>query len=269
MSKLGIIAGSGKLPQNVAKAAQNQGCEVFVVALEGQTDELWLSSFPHDWHKLGQVQKVFDSLKNNGVDEVILIGAVKRPSIFQLGLDARATKIVSKHGMDIFKGDDALLRVLMNELEGEGFKVRAANDFLDTTAPLGVLGQHQPDDLAQQDIKRGVEILHSLAPHDVGQAVVVQQGMVLGIEAAEGTDGLLERVKKLKRDGAGGIAVKLFKTTQDKRVDMPTIGPGTVEKAHSAGLRGIAFSAGKTQLVDQEELIEKANKLGLFLVGIK
>ena len=136
--------------------------------------------------------------------------------------------------------------------------------------PAGVMSRIKLDDEARSDIERGVAVLHALAPMDVGQAVVVQQGIVLGIEAIEGTAGLVARVKDLHRDGGRrGVLVKISKPLQDASFDLPTIGPDTIEQAHSSGLCGVALEAGRALFLDPDKVIQLCDLYGLFLVGLK
>ena len=166
-------------------------------------------------------------------------------------------------------GDDGLLSALVAELEREGFRVLGPEDLLCAgLAPEGPLGRLLPDAQARADIARGTEIARALGELDIGQAVVVQQGLVLGVEAIEGTDQLLRRCADLRREGPGGVLVKLEKPTQERRVDRPTIGPQTVTLAAAAGLRGIAVEAEATIVVDRDQVAAAADRAGLFVVGI-
>jgi len=141
---------------------------------------------------------------------------------------------------------------------------------LDDLKPAaGVLGRHRPDEVAAEDLERGRAVLRAMSTADIGQAVVVQQGMVLGVEAIEGTDALIDRCGGLRRDGPGGVLVKLPKQGQEKRTDLPTIGPDTVARATAAGLRGIAVAAGATIIVRREDVVQAADAAGLFLVAVE
>jgi hypothetical protein len=133
----------------------------------------------------------------------------------------------------------------------------------------GCLGRHRPDAEAEADIARGVEVLAALGAADVGQAVVVQQGMVLGVEAIEGTDALIARCAGLRREGPGGVLVKLAKPGQETRADLPTIGPDTVRRAAEAGLRGIAVGADAAIVLDRDTLVRLADEAGLFVIAVK
>ena len=167
-------------------------------------------------------------------------------------------------------GDDGLLRAVTGELEGEGFRVVATQDvFRDLLTPAGNLGAFAPDAQAEVDIARGVEVIRALGHLDVGQAVIVQQGIVLGVEAIEGTDALITRCGALRREGRGGVLVKLVKPDQDRSLDMPSLGPATVRMAVQAGLAGIAFEARGALVIQREDMIRVADENEIFLLAIR
>ena len=268
--KLGILAGSGGLPRRLASAAQRSGREVFLVCFKDQTDEETCKDLPHVWTRLGAVGAILERLHQEGVEEIVLAGPIKRPGISSLLPDKRAREALARAGKAAF-GDDGILKAIVRELEErEGFRVCGIDDFMtELSARGGLYGKHEPDEQAREDIERGVAVARALGALDVGQSVVVQQGLVLGVEAIEGTDQLLSRVGKLRRPGPGGVLVKLVKPQQERRADLPTIGPRTVKAAASAGLRGIAFQAGGALIVDEQECVERADKAGLFLIGLE
>jgi UDP-2,3-diacylglucosamine hydrolase len=269
MTKLGVLAGGGQLPVRVIEACRASGREFFVLAFEGQTDPATVSGTPHAWVRLAAVGEALKRLHEAGVKEVVMAGPVRRPSFEDLRPDWRGAMFLAKVGARAF-GDDGLLSAVVKELEGEGFKVIGADDvFGNLRTPLGPLGSIGADEAAQVDITRGIAVLSGLGRLDVGQAVVVQQGVVLGVEAIEGTDALLERCTALRRTGTGGVLVKIAKPGQERRVDLPTIGPDTVTRAMAAGLRGIALEAGRTLIIDRAAVVRAADAAGLFLVGVK
>lgn len=267
LSKLGIIAGGGDLPLRLIEAARAAGRPYYVLAIKDQAELTLGGDTPHDWVRLGAAGKGIDLLRANQVHELVFAGRIKRPSLGALMPDARMARFLTKLVGGSF-GDDGLLRKVVAEFEGEGFHVVGADDVLNSLLTgHGRLGRYVPDDLAWADIRHGIDIARAIGSLDIGQAVVVQQGMVLGVEAIEGTDALIERCADLRREGPGGVLVKAKKPNQDRRVDLPTIGPETVVRAAAAGLRGIAVEAGETLVVDQPEVIAEADRLGLFLVG--
>lgn len=268
--KIGIVAGGGAVPGHLVAALRARNHPFFILGLDGQVQPESLEGTPHVLVRLGAVGAAFDALRREGVRRLVFAGAVRRPSLAELRPDWTATRLIAKMGPKMFMaGDDALLSAVVKVLEGEGFTVERADSLLDgLLAGAGYLGRHRADAEAEADIARAVAILRALGPLDVGQAVVVQQGLCLGIEAIEGTDALLARVGPLRRAGAGGVLVKLRKPGQNERVDLPTIGVATVEAAANAGLAGIAVDAGGAWIVDRATVIETADRLGLFVKGI-
>ena len=265
---LGIIAGSGGLPRRIIESCRAAGREVFVLALEGEADPATVAAVPHAWCRIGGAASGLDVLRARGIDELMLAGAVRRPSLVALRPDWRAAKFLARVGYRAL-GDDGLLSAIVKELEREGFRVIGADQLLDgASLPEGPLGRLRPDSDALADIARGMRLARAIGALDIGQAVVVQQGLVLGVEAIEGTDGLLRRCAALHRPGPGGVLVKAEKPGQERRADRPVIGPQTVILAAESGLRGIAAQAGATLLIDRDEIIRRADAAGLFVVGI-
>ena len=267
--KLGILAGSGDLPARIIAACRDSGRAFFVIAFAGQTEADLVGGTPHAWVALGAAGKAIKLLHKAGVEEVVMAGRIRRPSLSSLRPDLRGAKILARLGRAA-GGDDSLLSAVVAELEKEGFRVVGADDILGgLLAEARVYGAVSPDAEAGRDIERGTEVARGLGRLDIGQAVVVQQDVVLGVEAAEGTDALIARCGSLRREGPGGVLVKLSKPGQERRADLPTIGVATVEAAAAAGLRGIAVEAGKALVVDQDAVAEAADRTGLFVVGIR
>jgi DUF1009 family protein len=176
---------------------------------------------------------------------------------------------MAKIGRAAFSGDDGLLAAVVRVLGEEGFRVLGAHEVLtEAVGPRGVMGRVAPDAQAMADIARATDVTKALGRVDVGQGCVVQQGIVLAVEAIEGTDAMLARCRGLARPGPGGVLLKLVKPGQDRRADLPTIGPTTLRAAAAAGLRGVAFEAGGTLLTDRTACVAAADAAGLFLVGI-
>jgi DUF1009 family protein len=269
MTKLGVLAGGGQLPVRVIEACRAAGRDFFVLAFEGHTDPATVIDTPHAWVRLGAVGEALRRLHDAQVKEVVLAGPVTRPSFDDLRPDWRGAMFLAKVGARAF-GDDGLLSAVVKELENEGFRVVGADDvFGNLRTPAGRCGKLVPDPAAESDIRRGIEVLTTIGPLDIGQAVVVQQGVVLGIEAIEGTDALLERCAVVRRSGRGGVLVKIAKPGQERRVDLPTIGPGTIQRAVAAGLVGIALEAGRSLIIDRAAVVGAADEVGLFIVGVK
>lgn len=268
-SKLGIIAGGGAFPGLAIAACRSQGRPFHVLALTGHADPLVIGDAPVDWIRLGEAGTGFKKLHAAGVTELVMIGPVRRPTLKELAPDWRTAKFFAKVGLKAL-GDDGLLRAVAKEIEDEGFGVIGIDQVLDDClAPEGLFGRHAPDEQAQADIRRGWEVAKGLGALDVGQAVIVQQGIILGVEAIEGTDRLIRRCADLRRDGPGPILVKVKKPGQDRRLDLPTIGLATLHEAIATGLRGIVVEAGGALVLDRQHLTDEADANGLFVLGLK
>ncbi len=267
--KLAVLAGGGPLPEQVVGAARAAGREVFVLAFEGETDPAVVEGVPHQWVALGAVGRTLKALHAAEARDVVMIGPVRRPSLATLKLDWRGLQLLTRLGLGAGAGDDRLFKAIVGELEAEGFRVVGADEVVDELlVPAALLTRAGPDAVAARDIAQGVGIATRLGDLDIGQAVVVQQGLVLGVEAVEGTDQLLARCASLRREGPGGVLVKLKKPKQERRADLPTIGPGTVRAAAAAGLAGIAVHAGNCLIIDRPGVIEAADRAGLFVIGV-
>lgn len=267
--KLGIIAGGGDLPQLIVETCRKQNRPYFVIALEDITNESLLEDVPHERIRIGAIGKAISTLRDEGVEELVLAGTVRRPKISALRPDMKGTKLLARLGSTFFSGgDDSLLSELIRFLEDEGFRIVGAETIVeDILAPEGLIGSIYPDKRAQADIEYGAKIAKQIGKLDIGQAVVVQNQMVLGVEAVEGTDELIARCAKLKQEDKGGVLVKVKKPQQETRIDLPTIGLNTVENVANAGLAGIAVEAGSSLILDRRELARRADQLGIFVLG--
>ncbi len=267
--KLGIIAGGGSAPRFLVEACQKIGRDFFVVCLEGQADQGWADALPHVWLPLGAGSRLKALIDEQAIKEIVMIGRVRRPSLLEIKPDWLALKVLTKIGMNML-GDDALLRSIGKAMEDEaGVRVVGIQDiFADLLTPAGQLGRSAPDDEARKDIERGVAVARALGQLDVGQAVIVQQGIVLGVEAIEGTDALIARSATLRREGAGGVLIKIAKPQQDNRYDLPTVGPETITSMMRAGLRGVALESGRSLLLERERTLAMADEAGIFILGL-
>ena len=266
---MGIIAGGGQLPGLIVQACKGEGREVMVIAFEGETDPATCEGVPHRWLGLGAVGALLKSLRQAGCREVVLAGSIRRPSFSTLKLDLRGMRLVGRLAGWRGKGDDVLLSLVIAELEEEGFTVVGADDLIAALrAPAGTIGRCAPDAEAERDIAIGVDAARALGAHDIGQAVVVQGGRVLGVEAVEGTDGLIDRCAALQQPGPGAVLVKMKKPGQERRADLPTIGANTIERLAGAGLRGVAVEAGETLILERARAVARADEHGLFMVGV-
>lgn len=271
-TKLGIVAGGGVLPAEIARACSARGEPFHVVRLKGFADP-GLSSFPGDDCGLAEIGKLLSLLKGSGCDSVVLAGVVQRPDFRQLTPDWRGVVILPKVLAAASRGDGPLLQVLVDALEAEGLFVVGADEATsDLSAPRGALGRFSPSEADFEDISKAASVVSALGALDIGQAAVVADGLVLAVEAAEGTDAMLRRCASLSStlkggDNPNGVLVKRPKPGQELRVDLPTIGVETVRLAYDAGLAGIAVEAGAALIIDRDIVKASADELGLFVYG--
>ena len=271
---LGIIAGGGELPLAIARAGEADGRSVFVLALDGMAAVAGVAAFPHAFVSLGELGKAIRLLRDAGCSEVTLAGKVTRPEFSKLKVDVKGALALPKVIVAATKGDDALLRALVGLIEDEGFRVVGSTDAAATlAAPLGPIGRLKPTPEQERDIRQAGKVVLTIGALDIGQAAVVCAGLVLAVEAAEGTDAMLQRVAGLpaalrgSAENRKGVLVKGVKPGQERRVDLPVIGIRTVELAAAAGLAGIAVEAGAALIVNRARVAEEADRRGLFVFG--
>jgi DUF1009 family protein len=266
--KLAIVAGGGDLPWLLREACRIVGRDSLFLALTGEVDEDRLPE-PDTWLNLGSWGKNLDFLRANEIEELVFAGSVRRPDLKNLNPDSRGIGFLAKLGI-AWLGDNSILTSVLKELEQEGFRVISPESLLDNLlSKEGTYGQKVPSEADWKDIRRGMNVISAIGGQDIGQAVVIQQGIVLAVEAAEGTDEMIRRCKRLGEQGTGGVLVKFPKPGQDRRVDLPTIGVGTVEMVKQAGLAGIAVEVGGALIIGPEETTCSADEAGVFLVGVK
>jgi DUF1009 family protein len=270
---LAIICGGGSLPFAVAEAARRQGRSVILFALRGLADRERVETYPHYWTRLGQFGGFCRKARQAGCRDVVFIGSAVRPSLWQIWPDLAAIRVFPRIIAALRGGDDHLMTGLMKIFEENGFRPLGAHEVApDILLPEGALGSLQPSSGNRDDIALGLSLLHATGPFDVGQAAVVAGGQVLAIEAADGTDGMLAHLAELRRRGRirtrGGVLVKAPKPGQDQRIDLPTIGPQTVEGAARAGLEGVAAIAGGTIIAEPEAVRQAAERARIFVVGV-
>ena len=273
-SAIGIIAGGGDLPRAIAESARDAGRPVFVLALRGSSDN-WVSNFPHEWISLGETSKAFRALRAGEVGDVLLAGRVERPKFSDIKLDAKSVMLAPRVMAAALRGDDALLRSLVELFEREGFHViGAAEAAPNLIAQGGALGRLHPTADDQRDIGLAFKVVRALGELDVGQACVVCAGLTLAVEAAEGTDAMIARILALPEHLRGtttrrrGVLAKAPKPVQDRKTDLPVVGLQTIRNAAAVGLAGIAVEAGGALIVDMRAVAEEADKLGIFVVGV-
>jgi hypothetical protein len=275
VQKLGLIAGGGSLPVEIAEHCQRSGRPLFVIRLKGFAGA-GLEPYAGAEVGLAELGKCFKALKRAGCHAVCLAGNVARPDFTALMPDLRGLAVLPAAIAAARRGDDALLRMLVGEFEKEGFAVEGAHEVMDDLSlGAGPLGRIEPGAESAADIHQALEVARAIGRLDAGQAAVVCHGLVLGLEAAEGTDALLARVADLpealrgRPGAAAGVLAKAPKPTQEKRVDLPTIGPATVEGVARAGLAGIVGEAGHLLVLEREAVIALADELGIFILGVE
>lgn len=274
MLKLGLIAGGGALPVSLAKHCLTVGRPVFVVRLRGFAGPE-LQDFPGIDAGIAELGKGIDGLRKAGCQAVCLAGTVDRPDLSRLKPDLRGIRALPGAIAAARSGDDGLLRFMIGEFEREGFVVEGAHEVMrGLTLASGALGRHAPGVTDRLDLARAMAAARAIGSLDIGQAAVACSGVVLALEAQEGTDRMLERVASLPSrlrgtaDARRGVLAKAAKPGQERRVDLPTIGPETIRRAAAAYLTGIVGEAGQVLIVDRAETIRLADEAGLFVYGV-
>jgi DUF1009 family protein len=274
-SPVGLIAGGGVMPFAVADSLTARGIDPVLFALKGTCDPVAVERFRHHWISVGQFGRAEKLFRTENCRDLVFIGTLVRPALSEIRLDWGTLRVIGRVWSAFRGGDDHLLSGIGRILEQDGFRMVGIRDVApDLLMPEGCLTRAEPDENAAADIARGREVLYALSPFDVGQAAVVIDGHVVGVEDIEGTDGLLARVARLRIEGriraraARGVLVKAPKSGQDLRFDLPTIGPKTVEGAAEAQLAGVASVAGNTIVVEPQTMIEAADAAGLFVTGL-
>ncbi|HLG82138.1 MAG TPA: UDP-2,3-diacylglucosamine diphosphatase LpxI [Bradyrhizobium sp.] len=274
-SPVGVIAGGGVMPFAVADSLQQRGIAPVLFALRGACDSERLDRFRHHWISVGQLGRAKRLFRSEGCRDLIFIGTLARPALSEIRLDWGTLRVLGEVWTSFRGGDDHLLSGIGRILERDGFRMVGIKDIApDLLTPEGCLTRTAPDADASADVALAREVLAALGPFDIGQAVVVIDRHVVGVEDIEGTDGLLARIASLREQRrirareSRGVLVKAPKRGQDLRFDLPTIGPRTVEGAARAKLAGIAVVAGSTLLADPQAMIDMADKAGLFVTGV-
>ena len=274
-SPIGLIAAGGVMPFAVADSLVARGLNPVLFALKGACDPVRVERFRHHWISVGQVGRAVKLFRSENCRDLVFIGTLVRPALSEIRLDWGTVRVIGRVWAAFRGGDDHLLSGIGRILEQDGFRMVGIRDVApDLLMPEGCITRAAPDHSAVADIARGRDVLRALSPFDIGQATVVIDGHVVGVEDIEGTDGLLARVARLRAEGrirartARGVLVKAPKSGQDLRFDLPTMGPRTVEGAAAAKLAGIAIVAGNTIVVEPQAVIGTADAAGLFVTGL-
>ena len=267
-SPIALIAGQGALPRLLIRHFQTTRRPFCVLGFGGETDPETLEGIPHACLSLGQIGQALDYFRSQKVVQIVMAGKINRPSLTNLKVDWKVSVWMALLIRQAPQGEDGLLRFLTDQLEKEGFQVISPQSLLDHLCIAeGPITRLQPSPEALEDIRQGFHILNQLSPLDIGQAIVVQQGCVLGIEAAEGTDLLIQRCQTLQKSGPAATLIKAPKKTQDMRLDPPVIGLQTLKEVARAGFQGVAVASGRTLMLDQEAVIAYADAASLFVIG--
>jgi UDP-2,3-diacylglucosamine hydrolase len=274
-SPIGLIAAGGVMPFAVADSLTARGIEPVLFALKGACDPVRVERFRHHWISVGQLGRAVKLFRSEKCHDLVFIGTLVRPALSEIRLDWGTLRVIGRVWAAFRGGDDHLLSGIGRILEQDGFRMVGIRDVApDLLMPEGCLTRAAPDEDAVADIARGREVLRALSPFDIGQAAIVIDGHVVGVEDIEGTDGLLGRVARLRAEGrirarvARGVLVKAPKSGQDLRFDLPTVGPRTVEGVVKAALAGLAVVAGNTIVVEPQTMIEAADASGVFVTGL-
>jgi len=266
--KIGLIAGGGALPHVIIRDAQEQGTDIYVAALRGfsEPEDFSVAS---DAFGFVEFRKLIKRFKQENCTHVTLAGDVARPDFSTLKPSIRDLPLLAKGVRAATKGDDGLLKFIVSLFEKEGFKILAPQDICTSNLmPIGALGKTKPAKKHQADIEKAMNIAVLMGAADIGQGAVVNKGLVVAVEAQEGTDMMIERVAALPDGIRGGVLAKCLKPGQEERVDLPTIGLTTVELAVRAELSGIVLVAGQAFVMNRTEMITLADKHGIFIYGI-
>lgn len=274
-STVGIVAGGGVLPFSVAELLRARGIAPFIFAVRGFCDPVRVAQFPHHWVALGQVGRLTRLMRSEGCRDIVFIGGLVRPALSEIRLDWGTVRALPAIAAALRGGDDHLLLGVSRIFERHGIRVVGIQDVApELLMPEGSITRLAPDADAMADIAKGRDVMRALSPFDVGQAVVVVDGHVVAVEDIEGTDGLLARVahlraeKRIRARTGRGVLVKMPKTSQDLRFDLPTLGPKTIEGIVAAGLAGIGIVAGQALVAEADVMTAKADQAGLFITGL-
>jgi DUF1009 family protein len=272
---IAVICGAGSLPFAVADSGLRQGRKITLFAIRGWAEPTRVERYRHHWVELGQFGRLRRLALAEGCRDVVFIGAIVRPALSDMRLDWTTARLLPRLVRLYRGGDDQLLSGIARIFEEHGLRLRGAHEVApDILVPAGVIGSRRPTPGDDADIARGLSVLAALGPFDIGQGVVVADNQVLAVEAAEGTDGLLERVAQLKTIGrirrmpGVGVLVKAPKVGQDWRFDLPAIGPQTIAGVSRAGLAGLAVVAGQTVMADPTRIAAAAEEGGVFVAGV-
>jgi len=272
---LAIICGGGSFPGAVADAVARRGRRPVMFGIRGWADAAMIERYTHHWIALGQAGRFFRLAQAENCRELLFIGTLLRPPLSQVRLDWQMIRLMPRAVRFFRGGDDKLLAGVAGIAESGGLRVVGLKEIApEVFVPEGVLGRYQPSERDNSDITRALKVIAALGPFDVGQAAIVANNHVLAVEAAEGTDNMLLRIAELRGQGrvtsapGVGVLVKAPKPGQDRRFDLPSIGPLTIENTARAGLAGVAVTAGSTIIAEADQVVAAADRKKIFIVGV-
>lgn len=271
---IAVIAGAGKLPEAIAQTLKTHGRDVFVVAVDGEADR-GFDGFPTRRLPMGAAGRLLQSLRENNCTDIIMAGQFRRPRFSEIEFDFGTLKLALSSLLSLrFGGDDQVVSRIVRLFEAEGFRIVGPREVVpDMISTKGPFGRHRPSGDALADIEIGAAAIRHLGSLDIGQSLAVHDRRIIAVEAAEGTDAMIRRCEELRANGRlnapvpSGVLVKMTKPGQETRLEMPVIGPETVDAAIQAGLSGLAVEAGGVIVVDRNRVAELGDKAGLFVYG--
>jgi DUF1009 family protein len=267
---LALIAGTGELPELILEARAASGASTYIIAIKDQTPTSLTAHHPHGWFRIGAVGAMLEELRAQGITQLAMAGRITRPSLPHLFPDAEGRALLKALGGSLLTGDNQLLSRIINFLEARGVQVVGAHEIgASLTVQANILTHTKPDPLHYEDARTAIALLNAIAAFDVGQAVIMQAGCVLGIEGVEGTHALIERCAPfINPHERGAVLVKLPKASQDLRADMPSVGIHTLHALAKGKYAGLFIAAEHTLVLGKEAMIAQANHDKLFMEAL-
>ena len=266
--KLAIIAGNGSIPFYLIEECKKIGREYCLIIIEGHGKELSVKYNPDYIVSLAKMGRAVKYVKNIGIKHILMVGGVKRPSLKNIIPDLWTAKFLTTISSKV-SGDNSVLSKLTKALEREGFIIVAPEEVLpNLICPKGTLGKVKPNQQNNEDILTGYRVAKIIGANDIGQSIIIENGLVIAVEAAEGTDRMIKRSLNLKKEKKAGVLIKVIKPMQDKRIDRPVIGIDTIKAVKKAGLDGIALESNEILILNYSDVILYADEEGLFVEGI-
>jgi len=271
LSPIAIFAGRGQVPKILIDDCLKKNRRFIVFLLHGEQYDIDYSQFNPTLVSYGEVEKFLKIIHDNNIQQLVFIGAVNKPNFSSLKVDKTGAKLLAQIIANKILGDDAVLSTVIKFFEKRGLKILRIDEILDCiiSKPM-TLTQHQPSIKNLEDIDIGIKAIRHFSKFDVGQSLIVCQKQIIAVEALEGTDAMIERCRNFQVDFTkNAVLIKLKKTYQTAKADLPTIGVKTIENCHQAHIAGIAIEVNNTLILDKEAVIAKANELGLFIIATK